>query len=144
MSTEMFSIFENNGLQVAKRLGRQYQTKLEIIPTNPYRLEGKGQDMVREWYSDVLVLVLLKELMNDVPFTSFIEFKQFLHSYHYVDNTTGIFRCSCAMGMKKYKCKHSVGIQILFHNLAVDLRAIRLRLLVKNVNADAHLIFQML
>ena len=73
--------------------------------------------------SDKLSVNYCMDLYRFANFLSWEEYKQFLHCYHFVDNESGAFRCSCAMFMKLYKCKHCIGIRILFHNLDVDERA---------------------
>ena len=81
------------------------------------------------WYcvdgnlADKLPVARCIEILQTNQLSSWLEYKQFLHGLHFVDNETGKFRCTCAMFLKQYKCKHCIGTQILYHNFVVDDRA---------------------
>ena len=50
---------------------------------------------------------------------NFADYQTWLNEWHLVDNSNGFFSCTCYEGLKKYRCQHSVGLEILVQGLPV-------------------------
>ena len=51
-----------------------------------------------------------------------------MDSYHVVNNHFGFWLCTCRVGLKHKICKHSLGIEILFHGREVSATAKSLKI----------------